>query len=81
MLFTGSLMLYRLWPNASPLLLAKVAAGLVAVVSNIVCIRWVLGRARAKDDFEFSRWAQRISWTGYTIPFGVLALAIGLYGV
>ena len=80
-LVTGSLMLYQLWPNASYLLLTKVAVGLVAVVSNIVCIHWVVSRARAKNDDEFTEYAHKISLTGYTIPMGVLALAIGLYGV
>ena len=81
MLVTGSLLLTRLWPNASVLLLVKVAVGLVAVVSNLLCIHWVLGRARARDDDEFRAYAQKISLTGYTIPLGILALAIGLYGV
>ena len=81
MVLTGSLLLYGLWPNASLLLLTKVAIGMVAVVSNFLCIRWVLGRARAKDDDEFLGYAKKISWTGYTIPFGLLALAIGLYGL
>ena len=80
-LVTGSLLLYRLWPNASLLLLVKVSAGLLAVVSNVLCIHWVLGRARAKDDAEFSAYAHKVSLTGYTIPLGILALAIGLYGV
>jgi len=80
-LATGSVLLYRLWPSATPLLLIKVAAGLIAVVSNAVCIRWVVRRARAEDDDEFIELDRKVSWTGYTIPFGVLALAIGLYGV
>jgi uncharacterized membrane protein len=46
-LLTGSVLLYRLWPSATPLLLLKVVIGLIAVVSNVVCIHWVLGRARA----------------------------------
>jgi putative copper export protein len=80
-LLTGSILLYRLWPSATPLLLLKVAAGLIAVVSNAVCIRWVVRRARTEDDDEFFALAKKVSWTGYTIPFGVLALAMGLYGV
>jgi hypothetical protein len=80
-LLTGSVLLYRLWPSATPLLLLKVVISLIAVVSNVVCIHWVLGRARAKDDGEFYKYAKKVSWTGYTIPFGLLALALGLYGV
>jgi len=80
-LLTGSVLLYRLWPSTTPLLLLKVGIGLIAVVANVVCIHWVLGRARAKDDGEFYTYAKKVSWTGYTIPFGLLALALGLYGV
>jgi hypothetical protein len=80
-LLTGSVLLYRLWPSATPLLLLKVVISLIAVVSNVVCIHWVLGRARAKDDGEFYKYAKKVSWTGYTIPFGLVALALGLYGV
>jgi hypothetical protein len=80
-LLTGSVLLYRLWPSATPLLLFKVVIGLIAVVSNAFCIHWVLGRARAKDDGEFYKYGKKVSWTGYTIPFGLLALALGLYGV
>jgi hypothetical protein len=32
-------------------------------------------------DGEFYQYAKKVSWTGYTIPFGLLALALGLYGV
>ncbi len=80
-LLTGCVLLYPLWPSATPLLLLKVVISLIAVVSNVVCIHWVLGRARAKDDGEFYKYAKKVSWTGYTIPFGLLALALGLYGV
>jgi len=80
-LLTGSVLLYRLWPSTTPLLLLKVAIGLIAVVSNIVCINWVLGRARAKDDREFYEYGKKVAWTGYTIPFGLAALALGFYGV
>jgi hypothetical protein len=79
-LLTGSVLFYRLWPGATPLLIVKVVAGLIAVLSNIVCIRWVLQRARATDEGEFFELAKKVSWTGYTIPFGLLALGIGLYG-
>ena len=79
-LVTGSLLLYRLWPNVGILLMLKIGAGLVAIVSNLLCIRWVVLRASAQTDADFLKWARRISFTGDTIPFGVLALLIGLYG-
>lgn len=80
-LVTGCMLLYPLWLGATPLLLFKVAVGIIAVVSNVVCIHWVLGRARAEDDSDFYQYAKKVSLTGYTIPFGLLALALGLYGV
>ncbi len=80
-LVSGSLLLYRLWPDLSLLLIVKVVAGSIAIVANILCIHWVLGRARAKDDDEFFACSQKISWTGYSIPLAVLALAVGIYGV
>ena len=80
-LVTGAFLLYRLWPETNAQLLLKVALGLVAVIANFVCIHWVLGRARARSDDEFYAYAKKVSWTGYTIPFGLAALALGLYGV
>jgi hypothetical protein len=80
-LVTGSMLLMRLWPHASALLLIKIVAGLVAVVSNIVCIRWVVRRANTDVDSDFVKLGRKITITGYTIPFGAAALAIGLYGV
>ena len=73
-LLTGSVLLYRSWPSATPLLLLKVAAGLIAVVLERRL--HPLGAAVApapKIEGEFSRLAKKVSWTGYTIPFGVLA--------
>ena len=78
-LVTGSMLLHGLWPEVSGWLLAKVVFGLVAVVSNIVCIRWVVFRARALDDEEYARWNHKVSMTKYTIPFGVAALLIGIF--
>lgn len=80
-LFTGSLLLVRVWPDVSTLLMVKVVAALIAAVSNIFCIRWVVARAATDVDSEFVRWARKISMTGYSIPFGIAALVLGLYGV
>ncbi len=80
-LITGAILLMNMWPEVSALLWVKVAAGLVAVVANIICIYWVVERARATDDAAFKSWAAKIRLTGYTIPFGALALGLGVYGV
>jgi hypothetical protein len=79
-LVTGSFLLYGLWPNVSTLLMVKILAAFVAIVSNVLCIRWVVLREKARTDEDFLKWAQKISTTGYTIPFGVAALLIGLVG-
>lgn len=80
-LVTGALLLMGLWPHASAWLLLKIVAALVAVVSNVVCIRWVVRRANADAEGDFAEFGRRIAMTGYTIPFGIVALLIGLYGV
>jgi uncharacterized membrane protein len=77
-LVTGSMLLHGLWPDVSGWLLVKVVFGLVAVVSNIVCIRWVVFRARALEDEEYRRWNHKVSMTKYAIPFAIAALLIGI---
>ncbi len=76
-LVTGAVLLARDWP-ASPLLLLKVAAGLIAVIANLICIPYVRARARATDDAEVRRLFRPIQITGLAIPFGLLALGLGL---
>jgi hypothetical protein len=64
-LLTGCVLLYPLWPSATALLLLKVAVGIIAVVSNVVCFLdrlydsvWSFGtRTRAI-------W-RVVSWYGY----------------
>lgn len=80
-LITGAMLLVGLWPDVSALLWVKVAAGLIAVIANIICIHWVIERARATEDEAFKGWAAKIKLTGYTIPFAALALGLGIYGV
>ncbi|MGB0920935.1 MAG: hypothetical protein ACPG06_02790 [Alphaproteobacteria bacterium] len=80
-LITGSILLWDIWPEVSTLLLVKVAAGVIAVIANVICIHWVIERARATTDEAFKGWAAKIKLTGYTIPFAVVALGLGIYGV
>ena len=54
-LLSGCVLLYPLLSSATPLLLFKVAIGFIAIVSNVVCICWVVGRARAKDGGDAER--------------------------
>ena len=78
-LITGGLLLARAWP-APPMLMLKVAAGLIAVVANAICIPLVSARARTTDDSRIIRLSRQVRMTGLAIPFGILALAIGLAG-
>lgn len=80
-LVTGGTLLYRLWPNVSPLLWVKASAGLIAVLANAVCIQWVFARANAGNDASVLSYTRKIAATGYAIPFALAALALGLYGV
>lgn len=80
-LVTGGTLLYRLWPNVSPLLLVKAAAGLVAIGANAICIQWVFARVRAPSDQSALSYTRKIAATGYAIPFAAAALGLGLYGV
>lgn len=76
-LATGIVLFVRDWPP-SPLLLLKAAAGLIAVIANLVCIPYVRARARATDDADVKRLFGPIRITGLAIPFGLLALGLGL---
>jgi hypothetical protein len=74
---TGGLLLARVSP-APPLLLVKISLGSIALVINLYCIGVVLARARERDDTRFQRLAARVRMTGYAIPLGLIAFAIGL---
>lgn len=78
---TGSVLLFQLDRDPGALLMIKVGAGLIAVLFNAFCVQWVLGRARAASDEEYLKYAHKIKLSGYAIPFGVLALVLGLWGV
>lgn len=72
---TGAMLLASHWP--APLLLAKVGAGLVAVLVNLYCIVLVRRRAKATDDARVLALTQQIRLTGLAIPFGGFALVVG----
>ena len=77
-LVTGSLLLYRIWPDVSSLGIFKISLGLLAILSNFFCIRWVVLRASAEADADFQKWANRVNYTKYTIPLAIAALVIGI---
>jgi hypothetical protein len=76
-LVTGVWLLARAWP-APPLLLFKAGAGLIAVIANLICIPLVRMRAKATDDARVIALSQQVQLTGLAIPFGLLALIIGI---
>lgn len=75
---SGAVLLARAWP-APPLLLIKVGAGMIAMVANAACLSWVQARARTDDDAKAVALTKKIWFSGYAIPFGLIALAIGFY--
>jgi hypothetical protein len=79
-LATGGVLLYRAWPG-SPLLLVKVGAAMIAIIANLICMLNVRARAHAESEDTLRTLTRRIMATGLAIPFGLAALAIGLYGV
>ena len=78
-LVTGAVLLARAWPP-SFLLLVKIGAAMIAIVANFICVQFVRARVRAESDETAIAWTRRIMLTGYAVPFGLVALIIGLYG-
>jgi hypothetical protein len=74
---TGSLLLARAWP-VPPILLAHAGAGLIPVVVNVICIKWVHARWKETDEARACNLTRRVKLTGLGIPFAILALIIGL---
>lgn len=77
---TGTVLLMQTQPDAA--LWVKVAAGLGAVASNVVCVVVVIRRNRAATSdgdvgalARLSSWVQRTAFTG--VPLGLLALYLG----
>ena len=79
-LVSGAHLLYGLWPDISVLLVIKIVCALIAVFVNVLCIRWVVLRARAETDSEFAEIAHKVNHTKYAIPFALVALGIGILG-
>jgi len=77
-LVSGGLLLARAW-LPSTLLWIKVAAGLVTVAANLICIPIVFARARATDDARVATLTRYVAMTGWGIPFGLAAFVIGLF--
>lgn len=78
-LATGSILLYRVWPAPS-LLLVKVGAAMIGIVANVICIPWVQARAQTENEEALRTLTRKIAGTGLAIPFVLLALVIGLHG-
>ena len=74
---TGAWLLAQAWP-APPLLLVKAGAGLLAVMANMICMPLVRMRVRATDDARVVALSRQVQLTGLAIPFGLLALIVGI---
>ncbi|MBI5515310.1 MAG: hypothetical protein HY909_16145 [Deltaproteobacteria bacterium] len=75
---TGAALLGRAWPPSAVLQL-KVAAGLVAIGSNLYCAVLVALRYRRRGDPQALRaWRPRVRMTALGVPFGAVAAWLGL---
>ena len=75
---TGAVLLTRVWP-APTILLVKVGCALTGVVVNVVCIFIVRARIHATSDEQVQALSRRVLLTGLAIPFGLVAVVIGLF--
>lgn len=74
---TGLVLLARAWP-APPLLIAKAVAGMIPVLINLYCVRFVIGRANATDPVVARALTHKIYLTGvWGVPFALFALVVG----
>jgi hypothetical protein len=78
-LITGSFLLYNVWPNVTILSIVKITCGLAAIITNVLCIRWVVMRANAGNESDFKKWAEKVNYTKYAIPLALAALVIGIF--
>ena len=76
-LATGSVLAVRFSPLA-PVFWLKIAAGLVAIVLNLVCVGLVIQRRlRMHDVAALERISRRIRITAVGVPFGLFAAVLG----
>jgi hypothetical protein len=77
-LVTGTILAVRAWP-LTPLHFIKIAASLVAVVSNLICTMWVFRRRRITDVSVLLGFRRRIwSLAAVGAVFATPALYLGL---
>lgn len=74
-LVTGALLLARLWP-ASLLHLIHAGLGMVPVIANLACIRWVLARMRETDEARVRALTWKVKLSGFGIPVAMAAFAV-----
>jgi hypothetical protein len=77
-LVTGTMLAARAWP-LTPLHFVKIAASLVAVGANLICMRWVFQRRRIEDVNVLLGFRRRIwSLAAVGVVFATPALYLGL---
>ena len=73
---TGTALAMRAWP-LDRLHWLKIGAGLVAIAANLFCAVVVVKRRHAKEEAR-AAYRRPIFWSLTGVPFGVLALYVGL---
>lgn len=73
---TGALLAMRAWP-LDRLHWLKIGAGLVAIAANLFCAVVVVKRQHAAQEAR-AAYRRPIFWSIAGVPFGVLALYVGL---
>jgi len=76
-LVTGALLLARMWPAPS-LHLVHAGLGMVPVIVNLACIRWVLARTTESDEARVRVLTWKVKVSGLAIPVAMLAFVVGL---
>ena len=76
-LFTGALLLARIWP-ATPIQLIHAGLGVVPVLVNLICTGWVLARRHERDETRMRQLTLKVKLSGLGIPVGMAAYFVGL---
>ncbi|MFN7956155.1 MAG: hypothetical protein U0610_30870 [bacterium] len=75
---TGAVLVARA-SALSSLLLVKIGCATVAIAFNLDCVRWVVRRFRTRaDPHAVQRFTARIRYSIAGLPFGLVALLLGL---
>jgi cadmium resistance protein CadD (predicted permease) len=74
-LVTGSLLLARMWP-APPTQLIHAGLGMVPVIVNLICMKWVLARSNENDEARARELTRKVKLSGLAIPVAAVAFVV-----